>query len=43
MIKLLKRIFKKKETTTVYKGGKVYKFSSFKKAVAFMQKGYSKK
>ena len=36
MRKLFKRLFKKSEKTTVYKGGKAYKFKSFEKAIAFM-------
>ena len=36
MFKFLKRLFKKSEKVTVHKGGKVYKFKTFEKAIAFM-------
>lgn len=39
MFKLIKKLFKRGETTTVYNGGKAYKFKSFDKAVAFMLLG----
>lgn len=36
MRKLFKRLFKRAERVTVHKGGKVFKFKTFEKAVAFM-------
>lgn len=39
MRNLFKMLFKKSEKTTVYKGGRAYKFKSFEKAIAFMIAG----
>jgi hypothetical protein len=39
MRKLFKRLFKRAEKTTVCKYGKLYKFKSFEKAIAFMLAG----
>jgi hypothetical protein len=39
MGKILKRLFKRAQKVTVHKGGRVYKFRSFEKAVAFMMAG----
>lgn len=36
MRKLFKRLFKRAKKVTVHKGGKVYRFKTFEKAVAFM-------
>lgn len=39
MFKLIKRLLKKSERSTVYKNGKKYKFKTFEKATAFMMLG----
>ena len=39
MRKLFKRLFEKRGTVTVHKGGRAYKFKTFEKAVAFMVAG----
>ena len=36
MRNLFKRLFARAERVTVHKGGKVYKFKSYEKAIAFM-------
>lgn len=39
MRNLLKRLFKRRVRVTVHRGGRVYKFKTFEKAVAFMMAG----
>ena len=36
MFEFIKRLFKKPQYVTVNKNGKVYKFRTFEKAIAFM-------